>query len=79
MSADPNTGLAFESVLFRDRYVEVSFTEERDRGNGIARVQTMVVDPTKLPSEYGDLIDSLVAFVDAASVALRNPPERIPG
>lgn len=78
-SIDPETGIIFESVLFRDQFVEVSFTEPHDRGDGVARIQTVVVDgPGKVGREHQDLMQALTAFVDASIVVLANPPASIP-
>ena len=79
MSAiDPDTGIAYESILFPDRHVEISFTEEPDRGEGIARIQTLIIDgPARVPNEWAAMIAALTALVDAGRVALRNPPDTI--
>jgi hypothetical protein len=74
------TGLSFETVVFHDRYTQVSYTEERDRGEGVAMVRTVIIDgPEKIPVEHQELIEALTAYVDAAQVALRNPAPKIGG
>lgn len=75
---DPQTGVVFESVMFRNQFIEVSFTEEADRGDGVARVQTIVVDAARrIPAEHQAFIAALTDLVDAAGVALRNPPDEL--
>ena len=77
MSENAERGLVFESLMFRDNLVEVSFTEEGDRGDGVARIQTLIIDGRKVRDEHEELMDALGSFVDAALVVLRNPPERL--
>jgi hypothetical protein len=75
---DQRSGLIFDSVIWRGEHmVEISFTEERDRGDGVCKVSTLVIDWRKLEGQYRQLIDVLVDFVDEGQVILRNPPERI--
>lgn len=75
---DQNSGLIFDSMIFRgDFMIEISYTEERDRGDGICKVTTLVVDRRKLDDHYRQLIEALVEFVDQGSVILRNPPELV--
>lgn len=74
-----NDGVIFESVIFREDLVEVSFTEEHDRGEGIALIKTVLVDAKrKVPTETDQLLLALQMFVDAARVALRSPPDEVP-
>jgi hypothetical protein len=75
---DQRSGLIFDSMIWRGDYmVEISFTEERDRGDGICKVSTLVVDRRKLEDHYRLLIEALVEFVDEGQVILRNPPEMV--
>jgi hypothetical protein len=77
---DRRTGVVFESLIFRGEFVEVSFTEEAERGDQIAMVKTMAVNAQRhIPVQLAELIEALMEFVDAAQVALRNPPNTIPG
>jgi hypothetical protein len=69
---DKNTGVMFESVLFRMDCIEVSWTEERDRGDQNLLVRTRIVNGARLiPDEYNALIEAIGRFVDAAEVAQR--------
>lgn len=71
--------MAFESVLFPENHGEFSYTEPIDRGQGLTRMQTMIIDaPTRVPEEWAALMEALVNLVDAARVALRDPPEVVP-
>lgn len=80
MSVDRDSGMVFESIIFRSGLLEVSFTEPHNRNNGIILMQTAVWDPpTKTPEEYEDFMISLVALVEAAQLSLRNPPDEIGG
>jgi hypothetical protein len=75
---DPRTGLIFDSMIWRGDYmVEISYTEERDRGDGVCKVTTLVIDRRKLEEHYQQLIESLIEFVDQGEVILRNPPDMI--
>jgi hypothetical protein len=75
---DQRTGLIFDSMIWRgDFMVEISYTEERDRGDGVCKVTTLVIDRRKLDEHYRQLIESLVDFVDQGEVILRNPPDSI--
>lgn len=75
---DQRSGIIFDSMIWRGDYmVEVSYTEERNRGDGICQVTTLVIDRRKLEEQYRQLIEALVDFVDEGSVILRNPPETI--
>jgi hypothetical protein len=75
---DQRTGLIFDSMIWRGDYmVEISYTEERDRGDGVCKVTTLVIDRRKLDELYQQLIEALVEFVDQGEVVLRNPPETI--
>jgi hypothetical protein len=75
---DDRSGLIFDSIIWRgDFMIEISFTEERDRGDGVCKVTTLVIDRRKLDDHYRQLIEALVEFVDEGQVVLRNPPETI--
>lgn len=58
--------------------VEISFTEESDRGENIALVKTLVIDRRKSPAYYREFVQALVDFVNEGLVILRDPPETIP-
>jgi hypothetical protein len=75
---DDRTGIIFDSMIWRgDFMVEISFTEDRDRADGVCKVTTLVIDRRKLDEHYRQLIEALVEFVDEGQVILRNPPEVI--
>lgn len=79
MPDDERSGLVFDSIIWRGEFmVEVSFTEERDRGDGVCLVRTYVVDRRKVPELYQQLVEALVEFTDEVAVILRNPPEKVP-
>lgn len=75
VGVDPDSGLAFQSVIFGRGRVEISFTEEHDRSAPVARIQTLLLDPEKVLPEYANLIDALTQLTQGALVALRNPPD----
>ena len=78
MADDARTGIIFDSVIWRgDHMVEISYTEERDRGDGACLVRTLVIDRRKLPEHDKGLIDTLIEFIDEGEVIVRNPPERL--
>jgi hypothetical protein len=75
---DRASGIVFDSIVWRGDYmVEISYTEERNRGDGVCQVTTLVIDRRKIEDHYRDFIEALVEFVDQGEVVLRNPPERV--
>jgi hypothetical protein len=75
---DNRSGIIFDSIVWRgDFMVEVSYTEERNRGDGVCQVTTLVVDRRKLAEQYRSFIEALVDIVDEGEVVLLNPPEQI--
>lgn len=56
--------------------IEVSFTEERDRGDGVALVRTVVCDRSLIKQYHDDLVVSLTDLVEQAQVVLRLQKER---
>lgn len=76
---DRESGMAMESVIFRAGLLEVSFTEEHHRNNGIINVQTLVWDPRHpaTAEKYDRFMADLVDLIETAQIALRNPPDEI--
>lgn len=73
------SGMAIESVIFPDKHGEFSYTEEADRGDGLVRIQTMIIDgPNRCPEEWDAMVYAIVTLIDAARLALRDPPQQIP-
>jgi hypothetical protein len=73
-----NEEVIIESLVFRDRFVEVSYRPVNAESNGITKIQTFGVPTDALPQHYSDLIEAAQDFVSEAEVTWRNPPSRIP-
>jgi hypothetical protein len=78
--ADEQNGRIYDSIIWRgDRMIEISYTEDYNRGPGCCLVTTLVIPHSKLPDQYRELIDAITTFVDDGEIAVRNPPDVIPG
>lgn len=77
---DRDSGIVLESIIFRSGLLEISFTEPHNRNNGMVNVQTYVWDPpAKTPEEYENFMTAVIELIEAAQLALRNPPDQIHG
>lgn len=76
---DPRTGIIYDSLIWRgNRMIELSYTEEHDRGENACLVTTLVIDSRKVEVEYQELLDALGGLVESGSIVVRNPPKSIP-
>jgi hypothetical protein len=72
------SGLIFDSVIWRgEEWIEVAFTEERHRGEGVCKVTTLVVQTRKVAEYYRLFVEALVELTDEIETVLIAPPETI--
>lgn len=77
---DPESGLVFDSVAWHgDFMVQVAFVKEINRFDGGCEGTIYTIDRRKVPVEYREVIEALVALVDAVEVHQRAPAPTIPG
>lgn len=76
---DRETGIIYDSLIWAgNNMIELSYTEEHNRGDGACLVTTLVIDVRKLEVEYQELLDALGQLVDSGTIVVRNPPKTIP-
>jgi hypothetical protein len=75
-NVETESGMSFESIMFRGPVTEISFSEPHDRSEGVVQIRTMVADGARVcPVEHTVFMVALVEFVEALQLALRSPPE----
>lgn len=77
--ADEPGGRIYDSIVWRgDHMIEVSYTEEHNRGPGCCIVSTLVIPHSKVPEQYQEFLEALTTLVDDGCVVVRDPPGVIP-
>ncbi len=69
--------MKIHSIAFSPQSIQISYQEERDHDEktGVFEIRTLDVPHHVAPDEMKDLVDSAQAFIDAALLARRNPPD----
>jgi hypothetical protein len=69
----------FQSVMFGERSLEVSYIEGRDRSPSGMLVKTAVINNTAVQDELAEVESDLLDLLDHWLTLMRNPPEEIRG
>lgn len=69
---NPDTGVVIYEVVFGPTDVQISFSEERDRGLGVGAARTLRVKPQLVPGWFGNFTDALRVLIDESEKVLRD-------
>jgi len=69
--------IMIHSISFGDEMIEVTYMEERDKTARVAMMRTLLIDSNVVTVELRELEESAQELVDAALLAMRNPPKKI--
>lgn len=67
-----DTGVAVYEVVFGPQDVQITFSEERDRGHGVSAARTLRINPALVSGWYENFLDSLRVLVDESERVLRD-------
>lgn len=71
--------LEIHAVMFRpDDQLEITYQETRDRSDTVTVIRTVLIDSKTFRRAIAEIEENLVELVDAALLALRNPPDTEP-
>lgn len=71
--------LEVHGVMFRpDDLIEITYQEDRDRGEVINVIRTILIPKEVLRSDVDDLQQNAVDLIDAAILLQRNPADSEP-
>lgn len=59
------------SVVFDGPYVEISYTEPRDRTQRVMTMRTTAIDPALVHEDLGEVLETLNDMLDTALVEQR--------
>jgi hypothetical protein len=77
MSLDPD--VIPHSVVFGGGGIEISYMEARHRYDFGHKLETIVLDPSQFSETAEELVQVIVQLIDEFAVAVRRPPDTIPG